>query len=115
MINTCSAKEVLEKHGPGLAHERSGGFQFPLAFGFLIVGCRSEQQISANNAGEALGNPGVTLGRNLDCFINGGEGNFRVAIQSIGICQIGQNAGFIFQAGLSRSREAEGVGQIVDG
>ena len=78
----------------------------------LVAGCRSEQQISANNTGEAFRNPGMTLGRNLDCLINRGESSRIIAIQSVGICQISQNTGFVFQTGLSRSSEAESVGQI---
>ena len=56
----------------------------------------------------------MTLGRNLDCLINSGEGGRSIAIQSVGICQISQNTGFVFQTGLSRSSKAEGVGQIFD-
>ena len=57
----------------------------------------------------------MTLGRNLNCLIDGGEGGLGIAIHSIGIGQVGQDTGFVFQAGLSRSGEAEGVGQIFDG
>ena len=44
----------------------------------------------------------MTLGRNLNRLIDGGEGGLGIAIQSIGIGQVGQNTGFVFQAG-SRS------------
>src|ERR1700733_8981316 len=115
MINICGIDEILEKYGPRLSHESPGSFQFPPSFGFLLAACRAEQQISANNTSEALGNPGMTLGRNLDCLVNSGEGNRNIAIQSVGICQISQNTRFIFQAGLSRSSKAEGIGQVFYG
>ena len=73
------------------------------------------RQICANNAGEAFRNPGMTLGRNLDRLINGSERRCDIAIQPVGICQISQNTGFVLQAGLSRSGEAEGVGQVFYG
>ncbi len=57
----------------------------------------------------------MTLGRNLDRLVNGGEGSCGIAIQSVGICQISQNTGFVFQTGLSRSSETEGVGQVFYG
>ncbi len=57
----------------------------------------------------------MTLGRNLNCLIDGGEGGLGIAVQSIGIGQVGQNTGFVFQTGLSRSSEAEGIGQIFNG
>jgi hypothetical protein len=47
----------------------------------------------------------MTLGRNFDCFINRVKGSCIVAIQSVGICQIGKNPGFGFRTCLSRSRK----------
>ena len=38
----------------------------------------------------------MTLGRNLNRLINSGEGSCSIAIQSVGICQISQNTGFVF-------------------
>ena len=101
--------ERLEKRGPGLSHERSCAFQLLTSFGFLIAGCGSEQQARANDTGDAFGDPGMTLGRNLDCLFSSGEGSRTFAIKSVGICQVGQNTRFVFKASLSRSGEAESV------
>ena len=108
MINTGGVDEALEKYRPGLLHQRFGTFQLLPSFGFPIVAGGSQQQICANNAGEAFRNPGMTFGRDLNCLIDDGEGGLSIAIQSVGIGQVGQNTGFVFQTGLSRSSEAAG-------
>ena len=43
----------------------------------------------------------MTLGRNLNCLINSRESSRTITIQSVGICQVSQNAGFVFQTSLS--------------
>ena len=48
------------------------------SFDLLIAGFGSEEQISANNAGEALRNAGTKLDRNLNRFNNSGEGSGRL-------------------------------------
>src|SRR5215208_6923755 len=95
ITDVSAADEVLEKHGPGLLHQRSGTFQLSPAFGLLIAVCRQEQHIGANNASEAFRYPGMTLGRNLDGLIDSDEGIRIITFKEVGVCQIGQNAGFV--------------------
>src|SRR6516164_7983427 len=64
--------------------------------------------------GQAFRNTGMSLCRNLDRFLNSGEGSCILAIQSVGVCQIRKNPRLGFQTRLSRPSEAESIGQILD-
>src|SRR3954452_24493760 len=74
------ADEILEKHGTGFSHQRSGAFQLLPCFGALIGLSGQQQHVGANNAGEAFRYPGMTLGRNLDGLINLNEGIRRITV-----------------------------------
>ena len=68
-----------------------------------------------HKAGKAFWYAGMTFGGDLYRLVNCEKCVRNVAIQSVGICQISQNARFIFQTSLPRSSEAESIGQIFDG
>ncbi len=114
MVNVKLVDEVLEKHGPSLSHQRFRVGHLLPSFCDLISNWRSEQQICTNNSGKALRNTRMTLGCNPDSFVSRRQGGCIVAIQPVGICQIGEYPGLGFQTCFSRSSEAERVGEILN-
>ena len=96
MLGINLIDETRKKQGAGLLHQYSGPNQLLPSFMHPVADFGSEKQIRPNNAGKALGNAGMALGRNPHCLINRGESGRLITIQSVGIGQVGKNSGFGF-------------------